>query len=205
MNDDTQKTKQRPQNREELDYDQKVDIVVYERYKTYQRRDMLIFAGLPLLSWAFNVVDAGLFLTIPVISFLLGLPFILFIHIGYIYTFRSKIILPLRERLSLPRRMISSWSNRLIYVTLGSLDIILKCIPVAGFLEPLSLSVLIIANTHLSYRYHIWQYRRETNNQGLLFTEKLVLFGFLGVAGTCISSMCVGLYFIGTKIEQYFM
>ena len=120
------KIKQTPQNRKELDYDEKVDIVVYERYKTYQRRDMLIFAGLPLLSWAFNVVDAGLFLTIPVISFLLGLPFILLIHIGYIYTFRSKIILPLRERLSLPRRMISSWSNRLIYVTLGSLDIILK-------------------------------------------------------------------------------
>ena len=205
MNDDTQKTKQRSQNREELDYDKKVDIVVYERYKTYQRRDMLIFAGLPLLSWAFNVVDAGLFFTIPIISFLLGLPFILLIHIGYIYTFRSKIILPLRERLSLSRRMISSWSNRLIYVTLGSLDIILKCIPVAGFLEPLSLSVLIIANTHLSYRYHIWQYRRETNNQGLLFIEKLILFGFLGVAGTCISGMCVGLYFIGTKIEQYFM
>ena len=85
------------------------------------------------------------------------------------------------------------------------MDIILKCLPIAGFLEPLSLSILIIANTHLSYRYHIWQYRRETNGKGLLFVEKIVLFGFLGIAGTCVSGMCVGLYLIGTKIEQYFL
>jgi hypothetical protein len=191
--------------KEELEYDEKVDIVVYQRYKKYQRREMLFFALLPLLSWAFNVIDAGFFLTLPIVSFLLGLPFILAIHIGYLYTFRNKIILPLRKRLSLPRKLISSWSNRLIYVTLGSLDILLKCLPVAGFLEPLSLSILIIANTHLSYRYHTWQYRRETSNKGLLIIEKIIVFGFFGFAFACITSMCVALYVIASQIEKHFL
>ena len=185
--------------------DETVKIVVYERYKSYQRKEMLIFACLPLLGWVFNIIDVGCFFAIPVVGFLLGLPFILFIHIGYLYTFRNKIILPLQKRLSLPRKLITSWSNRLLYITLGSLDIAMKFVPFGRFVEPLSLSFLIIANTFLAYRYYKWQYEREINNQDLLLIEKGIVFGFFCIAFLCIAIMCTALYFIGERIENYFM
>ena len=185
--------------------DEKIGVVVSQRFQAYCRRDMLLFAFLPLISWMFHIIDTGFFLTIPVVSFLLGVPFIICIHIGYIYTFRNKIIRPLRQRFSLQRKLITTWSNRLIYIALGSLDIILKCWSLAGFLEPLSFAILIIGNTHLSYRYHKWQYEREINNQGLLLIEKGILFGFFCVTFACISGMCMFLYWIGLKIEQFLM
>ena len=153
----------------EKQHDKMLKTVVYERFTSYRRKEMLIFAGLPLLGWIFNLIDLGLFLSIPIIGLLLGLPFILCIHIGYLYTFRNRIILPLQKRLSMPRKIITSWSNRLLYITLGSLDIAVKFVPFGSFLEPLSLSILIILNTHLAYKYYQWQYEREITNKSLLW------------------------------------
>ena len=187
-------------NREE-----KIGIVVSQRFQAYCQREMLIFAFLPFVSWIFHIIDTTFFLTIPIVSFLLGIPFIICIHIGYIYTFRNKIIIPLRQRFSLKRKLITTWSNRLIYMALGSFDIILKCWLSAGFLEPVSLAMLIIGNTHLAYRYHKWQYEREINNKGLLLIETGILFGFFCMTFTCIIGMCMFLYWIGLKIEQLLM
>ena len=100
MNDDTQKNKQNPQNHETLDYDEKVDIVVYE--DKHFNVGYACFCRSSTMSWAFHVVDAGLFITIPVIGCTIGSCSFTYSHWIYLYvSHEAKIILPLRERLSL--------------------------------------------------------------------------------------------------------
>ena len=144
-------------------------------------------------------LEPQVYLGLPSIS---DLYIIIALKICYMYTFRRSILNPFRIKFSLQRKIIATWTNRLLFISLVASASALKLIPGIGhILYPISGLILIVANTYCAFWYHRWHYKREIEDQGLLLIEKIILLGVFGIFGFCVFSIVVVLFILGTITE----
>ena len=182
---------------EEINED--VMLVTASRFEEYKKSKLPLFIGLSLINAILSFLDG--FITINSFTLTIGSIISAGTHIGYLYTFRSNIILPLRLRFSLPRKIISTWTNRLVYFLILVLFQFLRPFPVIAALVPLGGAILILLNTFLAYRYNRWQFEREMNGKGLLLAEKVFILSVASTFMVFVILMTIFLYYVGLGLE----
>lgn len=172
--------------------DQKYLQGMNNRFKEYTKEKIPLLIGLSFLNIILTPFD---------LLFVFGVTFSIGIHLYYIFTFRRRIIIPFRVKFSLQRKMISTWTNRLIYFSILFLLQLMRPIPFVSALAPIGGIVLIVSNTYGAFWYYRWHFQREIENKGLLLLEKLFLIAVLFTFLFSTLVIVISLFIFGTIIE----
>ena len=175
------------------------ELLIEHRREANKHAERLLFKFTPIVLCVSSLSTLTLFLpflglfTGPVIF--LSVPSLLIAHAILL---RFWFVNPPQPQFSLPRRLISRWVPRLVFIILAPWGYGFMSVPWLGLIAP---PVVFTALTVFTHRYIGWQIQRQSKNQAIHIVEKFFIGGLVAGAFLSVILFCAVAYGLGVLVE----